>query len=191
MGRDGSCRGAWPAANTVGDVGASLTAILERAGFGGAQQPMYTWYSAPDGFFLATRVEQFESDGSSKVGPVRWSMNYNRPSRWTLQSVIEDLLGERVGHFRVFLFSVSDEPPIFVNRQVTQDQARRWAGEGALELPPDVRRLPLTDAHRCYVHVYEFAKDREDAPAAPLSSPGRYQLHDHLVGARLVWRGMP
>ena len=55
-------------AATLGDVAERLTTALEGLGYS-----EHSFYRAPGGFVLATRLEQIEFDGTPKAEPLRWS----------------------------------------------------------------------------------------------------------------------
>ncbi len=161
------------------------------AGFGDANARRYAWFEAPDGFMLVTQAEQFDpATGSPTRGPNRWTLTYTRPERWTWHSVLADLLGDREGRFRVFMFAVSTGGLPFAERAggASEREAQAWGRLLGVELPPDVVSAPLTPRHRCTAHVYEWVKRTADsAREVGRGSEGSRSLAQHLAGAGIRW----
>ena len=62
------------------------------------------YYIVPGGFALATRMEQMDSDGTSKKDPPRWSTKVETPLIFSVWDYLKILMTPQEGKFRVFLF---------------------------------------------------------------------------------------
>lgn len=187
----GGCLGLAPGARTMRDVSDALATRLDRAGFRDSDPPRYAWFEAPEGFMLVTHMEQFDpATGRSIPGPNRWTMTYTQPEQWMLQFLYADLLGDREGRSRVFVFAVSTGALPFTERAggASEGEGRAWARHYGAALPDEVAAAPLTPRHRCSAHVYEWVKRTED-PARMVvpGSGGTRSVEQHLAAANVRW----
>jgi len=144
----------------VKDVGLRLEEVLRQGGYG-----QFGYYHIPRGFALATRLEQFKSDGTPADEPDRWSKKIFNPKVFSLE-YLRILLKGKTGHYRVIVFAVTDDD-FFAQtegKRVDVEQADRLAIEGANKLPDWIGDSPYTDRHWCAALVYEFEKPSVDQP---------------------------
>jgi len=160
-------------------VDAQIRNALSRSGYGDA-----SYYGAPGGFAIATRVERIDREGTPLAGEARWSTNVPPLREFTLEAYLRALFAAESGYFRVFLIVVSNTP-------FRPDPARarfahvvNWSSSGLNVLPSDVGNRPLTAAHDVTVLIYEFTKTRGARTGASVV-PGRWSATHHLLKSRL------
>lgn len=170
--------------NSLGDLDAILTAALNKNGY-------YErgYYSVPNGFAMATRFEQFGSDGASKAEPDRWCAGALQPFSFDLGNYVLLLLTGRgkPEYCRVIVFIVSDVPFSQTDATVNWEQAQQWTRRGANILPAEIASLPYTPRVACTALVYEFKRD--DSGQARLLQPGYLDAHTHLLKSGL-WQSL-
>jgi hypothetical protein len=93
------------ATKTLGDINQVLSNALAQVGYGTTG-----YYSYPDGFALATRMEQIFPDGRPMSPPARFSDSPPMPRTFTLQ-YFEHLFVPQQGFFRIVVFIVTDQRP--------------------------------------------------------------------------------
>ncbi len=138
---------------TLGEVAMRLTTAL-----GGLGYSEHSFYAAPGGFALATRLEQIEFDGTPKGGPLRWSAELPPRKLFSLESVIDALFSAPEGHYREIVFVVNDQPFSTAARPVTREEAGAWLSGGLNRLPNSIAAQPLNDAHIGTALIYQFRK---------------------------------
>jgi hypothetical protein len=138
---------------TLGDVADRLTKSL--AGLGYSER---SFYHAPGGFVLATRLEQIDFDGTPKTGQQRWSAKLPPREIFSLSGFIKALFSAPEGHYRVIVFVVNDQPFSTTGRTASQADALAWLQGGLNRLPPSIAKTPLNDAHDGTALIYQFRK---------------------------------
>jgi hypothetical protein len=164
----------------VGDVADRLDSAFEQAGYGEK-----TWYAVPGGFALASRLEQYNPDGTSKDEPERWSAEIGAPAIFSLKDVIRVLFTPREGHYRIIVFIVTNQPFSASHETVSADVAREWVRKGAFKLPKAIREAEYTPEHYCEALIYEFEQDTRDNPAVFIA-PSELQGKTHLRQAKIL-----
>lgn len=160
-----------PDAKSLGDVGDVLRGALEDRGY-----YELSFYSVPDGFALATRLERIEDDGRPAPEPGRWSTS-TAPVKFELADILKRLAGAPPGRFRVILFVVTTEAFTLDSRTVTSSEALGWVSGGANKLPKQYYRIPIADGTDCTALVYEF----ERLPVEPTGKQvARIGAREHL-----------
>jgi hypothetical protein len=136
---------------TLADVNGRLRKALNGKGY---QQRSY--FQTPNGFALVTQLEQFSTDGVSKTEKHRW-VDYPVQENFDgLFSYLQALFMPMPGHFRMFVFVVTDQPYNQSSRQVTKEEAVGWLSQGLNLLPSEVGQRRLNDRHYLDVLIYEF-----------------------------------
>ncbi len=138
---------------TLGDVAGRLTKAL--AGRGYSER---SFYHAPGGFVLATRLEQIDLDGTPKAGRQRWSAKLPPREIFSLSGFINALFSAPEGHYRVIVFVVNDQPFSTSGRTASQADALAWVRGGLNRLPPSIAKAPLNGAHDGTALIYQFRK---------------------------------
>jgi hypothetical protein len=165
------------------DVSERLTNALDQNGYGSRG-----WYAVPDGFALASGLEQFDTDGRSLNDQFRFVTDLQPPRITGVVSYLRALLTARQGHYRVIVFIVT--PHIFTGAKeaVSPEEARSWLSAGANALPKAVGDLELTSSYLCTALIYEFERATdEDQPV--LKVPGSLTGREHLERAG-IWRSL-
>jgi hypothetical protein len=132
------------------DVESALGAAFTKCGYGEK-----SFYAVPDGFAMASRLEQFNADGSS-AGADRWSSETAPIKSFSIESYLRALFGARAGHFRVVVFVITNHPFEQTEERVKPDDAKAWVRRGALELPKKIGDREYTDDYACTALIYEF-----------------------------------
>jgi hypothetical protein len=140
-------------ATTLGGVAKRLTTALDSLGYSD-----HSFYRAPGGFALATRLEQIEFDGTPKAGPLRWSAALPPREIFSLSSFLDALFSAPEGHYRVIVFIVNDQPFSTEARAVSQEEAAAWVGGGVDRLPESIATTPLKDGHVGSALIYQFRR---------------------------------
>jgi hypothetical protein len=83
------------------DVDNQLSKALEDAGY--AEK---SYYAVPDGFALASRLEQINPDGTPKPELERWTIKHRPLTKFSLSSYIRALFTSQPGYFRVIVFVI-------------------------------------------------------------------------------------
>ncbi len=141
---------------TLGDFDRVLSNALDRMGYG-----TKGYYSYPDGFALATRIEQIFPDGRSMPLPARFSLLPPVPKVFSL-SYLEGIVVPRKGYFRIIVFIVTDLPIIQSENPATSDQAAGWPSHGATKLPSKISKDAAPDSISVTAFVYEFKNSTAD-----------------------------
>ena len=131
------------------DVDAALSSAFSRCGYGEK-----SFYAVPDGFAMASRLEQINADGS--FGANRWSLDTAPISNFSIDSYLSALFRVRAGHFRVVVFMVTNHPFNQTDAKITSDQAKSWVKKGLNQLPKKIGDRDYSDDYTCMALIYEF-----------------------------------
>jgi hypothetical protein len=179
--------------NVFGDPSADLHfADIDRvlvSALGSAGYSERSYYAVPDGFALATRIEQIDADGTPKAPPARFAIDPQPVSMWRFKDYFQALLKGVPGYYRVLVFILTDAPFRASGQRPTEAQAIAFVSAGANVLPPEVGALPFAPAVNCTVLIYEFTrKPGADSDATQFAQPGRLDAMTHLVKSGLWTR---
>ena len=144
-----------------------------------------SYFAAPQGFAIVTRIERINDDGSSKSVDERWSDTPGLAGNFDLSSYLRGLFTARVGRFRTIVFVISAAPFHQADAGVSRDEVEDWLAEGFNVLPASVAALPFTADYACTALIYEF-EARENRQVANLIAPSRLLGRLHLERAG-VW----
>ena len=131
------------------DVDAALSSAFAKCGYGEK-----SFYAVPDGFAMASRLEQINADGS--FGANRWSLETAPIRSFSIESYLGALFRARAGHFRVVIFVVTNHPFEQTDAKVTSDQAKSWVKKGLNQLPKKIGDRDYSDDYTCTAEIYEF-----------------------------------
>jgi hypothetical protein len=166
------------------DVDRILVAALSAGGY-----TARSYYSVPNGFALATRIEQINDDGTPKIPPARFAIEPEPVSILRPMDYLKALLKGVPGYYRVIVFIVTDTPFQTSGKSPTEAQATEWVSSGVNVLPRAIGVLPFTPDVNCTALVYEFTrKPGADSDATRFDGPGRLDAMTHLVKSG-IWRG--
>lgn len=131
------------------DVDAALSSAFAKCGYGEK-----SFYAVPDGFAMASRLEQINADGS--FGANRWSLETEPIRSFSITSYLSALFRAREGHYRVVVFVATNHPFEQTDAKVTSDQATSWVKKGLNQLPKKIGDRDYTDDYACTAEIYEF-----------------------------------
>lgn len=147
---------------TLGDVARHLQSSLASVGYG-----EWSYYSAPGGFALATRLEQISADGKPRPDPQRWSTALPTQPVFTLGDYLRALFTAPQGDYRVIVFVVTDQAFAASHNEASEAQAEDWLEGGIDRLPPALAARPFSADSVGSALVYQFRKvGHADAPIA-------------------------
>jgi prepilin-type N-terminal cleavage/methylation domain-containing protein len=165
-------------ATKLRDVASALEAAFRRCGY-----IEKSYYAVPDGFALASRIEQINEDGSASRD--RWSLDVPNMRQFSLSAYLAALFNApRAGHFRIIVFIVTPHPFTQSNVPITAAEAREWISAGANTLPDEVGEQDYSRRHDCTALIYEFKGS--GAKRAVFVEPSELSAETHLVKAGLV-----
>jgi hypothetical protein len=171
-------------AQIFSDIDGILIAALNAGGY-----TARSYYSVPNGFALATRIEQINEDGTPKTPPARFAIEPEPVSILRPMDYLKALLKGVPGYYRVIVFIVTDTPFQASGERPTEAQATEWVSSGVNVLPRAIGDLPFTRDVNCTALVYEFTrKPGADPDATQFDTPGRLDAMTHLVKSG-IWRG--
>ena len=158
----------------LGDVDEALDSAFRLAGY-----VEKSYYSVPNGFAMASALEQINQDGTAKKPADRWSVKVAPLRKWSLRAYLESLLKASPGHYRVIVFVVTSEPFAESNTKLTECDVRSWKSSGLDRLPADIASRPYSPAHACIALIYEFS--RVGAQPAIFVDPSQMTGETHLA----------
>lgn len=168
---------------TVGWVGRIILAALVSADY-----LEYSFYTAPHGFALVTRLERITQDGlpypieTGRYAPPEWS---DKP--FSLTDYIQSLFFAPEGFYRQIVFVVTDQPFVTSAQRMTVKQAEALLSGGFNSLLESAGAEPLTPAHSVTVLIYEYRK-RSQPGDVDILIPSNLAAETHLrqAGINLV-----
>ncbi len=165
---------------------------LQRA-FGQAGYLEHSFYAAPGGFAVVTRIEQMDDNGNRLRGSERFALPGTR-TRDSLSSLLYSLfVNAPPGYYRYIVIVVSARPFATRNRLLDDEEALRRLRSGANSLTSVYSRVPFSDEYSVDALIYEFRWNGADGDVLMLE-PGRVSPQDHLTRtglARSVRRNFP
>lgn len=137
---------------TLRDVDSALCRALDAKGY-----TQRSYFCVKGGFALVTGIEQFQNNGKSVSGDIRWQ-DCPRKSRFDgVMDYLTSLVWPRPARFRVFVFVVTDQPGLEYEKGcINSEQAKEWLREGGDWLPESLANQLYTRNHTVRALVYEF-----------------------------------
>jgi hypothetical protein len=163
----------------LGDAVGALDLAFGKAGYGER-----SYYSVPDGFAMASRIEQINQDGTAKGPADRWSLEVPPMRKFSFSAYLTALFRARPGYYRVIVFVVTSKPFSQSNAKVTSEEAELWISSGLNALPEDIASREYTSAHRCTALIYEFK--RMETQPAKFVDPSELTGQRHLEKSGLL-----
>lgn len=142
-----------------------------------------SYYRAPGGFVLVTRLEAIDSDGS----PLRGGRRFQLPDDdrdFEFAEYIRSLFFAPTGHYRFIAFVVTDKPFVASPEILSDTTAVTRLQEGATALPTNFWDIPFSSNHRVDALIYEFRKAGTNSDVETLV-PGRVSPNSHLIRSGL------
>ena len=165
-----------PGLSTAGQLDQKILSALDRMGY-----VQRAHYAVPNGYALVTRVEQIEKDGTSELGPYRFSDQIPPPH--SLTSYLSGLFTSRPGYYRTIVFVATDTPFNDTAPPLREEDAGKLL-DGAAILPADVAAQQLPPATKITALIYEYQKSSSDgtAPATAIQSTVAAKVHLERAG---------
>lgn len=167
---------------TLGFAAERIEAALGTAGY-----YERSYFHAPEGFALATRLERINGDGTPKAGSERWLIEMTPVSVFSPYEYLRALFTARPGYYRIIVFVVST-PFSQSPETISREAAEMWLVEGANKLPRAIAAREFTEDHLCTALIYEFVKP-SDVDLPRQLTPSRHQGREHLQKAHL-WQAL-
>ena len=153
-----------------------------------------SYYRIPnqeDGFVLVTRLEKITPEGGIVDGNDRWPKQAKRSSDFNLSDYLTRLFYADEGLYRIIAFVVTAEDIPSWSKAVTAKESKQWISDGAPALKRSIAAQKVTDSHRVFALIYEFAKSCDDCTNQETNDvmqliPGTIQSRMHLQQAR-IW----
>ncbi|MEZ5709381.1 MAG: hypothetical protein R3E02_08345 [Blastomonas sp.] len=151
-----------------------------KGAFDGAGYVEHSYYAAPGGFVLVTRIEKIGADGAALKGAERYELP-NQRSDPSLTDYVRNLFLEAPpGFYRYIAVVVSDRPFATSARTLDDDDAIARLRRGSNDLSAVYKTVPFTRAHKVEALIYEFRKDGGDGKVSMIE-PGRIGAQIHLA----------
>jgi hypothetical protein len=131
------------------DAEGALASAFLRCGYGEK-----SYHPIPDGFAMASRIEQISADGAPAAD--RWSLEVSPISEYSLEGYLKALFYARPGRYRVIVFVVTNHPFHQTDVKVDREEASAWPSHGLNQLPKEIGDLEYSDDYTCTALIYEF-----------------------------------
>ncbi len=161
-----------------GEIADLLEGALDQGGYFDR-----SYWVAPGGFALATRLERITDQGEPVDANDRWPTSALK-ERFDLSKYLRALFYTDPGFFRVIVFVLSTGFERTSDQEPTPKEAFRWLRRGMVTLPKEIAEKDIEATHNLTALIYEFEKV-EGAEAIVLA-PGRITGRDHLRSAGLL-----
>ena len=161
------------------DAGQKLKRSFEDAGY-----LEYSYYAAPGGFVLVTRIEKISAKGDPLPGTERYKLP-NQRSSGSLTSFVRGLfLDAPPGFYRYIAVVVSDKPYRTSRKKLTSTEAGKRLTRGSNNLSAAYKKIPFTRDHNVDALIYEFTKNTRTGKVRMIA-PGRLTPKIHLAKTKL------
>ena len=163
--------------NTLGDVERKIRMALDAKGY--AQR---SYFSVPNGFALVTQLEQYNGeDASVRNDRTRW-LDYPKKDNFSgVMDYLKSVVMPQKGHFRLFVFVVTNQAFGGGAQRVSKEQATAWLSQGFNKLPDSLAAAPYTSGYDVTALVYEFVVPESNRkPVQKCPSP-LFDARTHLV----------
>ena len=163
---------------TLGDVAAEISAALDTGGYFER-----SYFGAPGGFAMVTRLERINPDGTPTAEAERWTVGALPLTSFSLAAYLRALFTAPSGHYRIIVFVVSSQPFAQSETEVERSEALAWLSEGLNRLPDNIALAPFTPQHTVTALIYEF--EQPGNQEAMLMLPANLMGRVHLERAQL------
>ncbi len=162
----------------LGDVDKVLSDALTACGY-----LEKSYYGAPNGFAIVTRLERIEPNGAPMPGDLRFGPE---PMEFpdSLREFIRVLFVPKPGYYRIIVFVVTSEAFDSSRTDLPEGDAIKWLNGGSNRLPSSVASEPWTPEHDCTALIYEYEQQDRGRPVER-NVKSRLTCKDHLTKAGL------
>lgn len=154
-----------------------VSEILSKA-LQGALYHNISYYWAPRGFVMVTRLEGIDKNGVS-LGDNRRFLLPDDKEDFSFFDYVRSLFFAPEGNYRFIAFVVTDAIYTTDESALSEAAALKRLNRGAFALPSEYRSLLFSSEHRIDALIYEFHKGGSDKEAK-LNQPGRLDPNTHL-----------
>lgn len=162
---------------TLGAVAELLGAALDTGGYFDR-----SYFAAPGGFAMVTRLERIDADGTPSQ-PGRWSVEAQPLESFSLGAYLRALFTAPAGYYRIIVFVVSSQAFTQSAQGVSREEALDWLHEGLNRLPDSIAGVPYTGRHAVTALIYQF--EQPGRQEALLVLQGGPSGREHLQRAQL------
>ena len=160
------------------DVNDSLDKAFRECGYGDKSD-----YAVPDGFAIASRIEQINPDGTPAAD--RWSVNASFIKEFSLRAYLSALFtAGNPGHYRIIVFIITPHPFVQADVEVSPPEAQKWVKAGWNLLPAEIGSHEYSSDYNCTALIYEF--QRVGINATRFVEPSEMTGRLHLEKAGLL-----
>lgn len=164
---------------TLGNINEQLQLSLDKKGY-----TQRSYFSVKNGFAIVTQMEQYEQeDGTIRNDRTRW-LEY--PARDNFKGIIDyftSVVMPNKGHFRIFVFVITDLPFKSNNERISKSEAAAWLNKGLNRLPQSIANIGFTERYVVSVLVYEFEVPESNRVAKQVCPTPRFDARTHLMRA--------
>lgn len=123
----------------MGDIKEIIVKALDASGY-----LEKSYYKVPQGFAIATRLEQIYEDGSPKPDSIRWSseLKIGDKSASFFSTWLKAIFDTNEGHFRVIVFVVAPKIISSFSQKMPRKKAKGLVRQGSLALPSSYADKP-------------------------------------------------
>jgi hypothetical protein len=168
-------------AKVLGDVESKIISALDKFGYTDR-----SYYSVPNGFAIATKLESINQDGSSKPTPERWEVKESEVNFFSSE-YIKSIFISKKGFFRVIVILITDELLYQAKNSPSKAAALKMVIDGATRPPTSVRLIPFSKDHSVTALIYEYRTNNNATGSANIvPSDKSISGMDHLKKAK-IW----
>lgn len=149
-----------------------------------AHYRQWSYYSVPNGFALATHLEQIKSNGSPLKGDDRWKMGIPQMRNLSLIQFLKALTKAPPGHYRAIVFIVTDAPWRQTEEAPKSSDIEKWVFGGANQLPSSIGEIRYAEDYQTKALIYQFSKNASGSVIHVLPSPASGKIHLERSG---IW----
>lgn len=161
---------------TLGAVNDKICLALNQRGYRNR-----SYFSVKNGFALVTQMEQYNrGDATCRGEATRWLSNPAHENFAGLMDYIKAAIWPNKGHFRIFVFVVTDSAYRSSGERVSKKDAEAWLCKGANRLPKEIAGKAFTANHTVSVLVYEFEVPESTLRAKQICPTPYFDAGTHL-----------
>ena len=158
------------------DVNTTLNSAFEHCGYSDR-----SYYTVPDGFAIASRIEQINEDGTPSSN--RWSLDVPSMEEVSIKAYLRALFKAPRGHYRVIVFIVTPHPFSQGDTELSASGAAELVSKGANTLPEAIGNREYSSNYECTALIYEFEGTGQ---TAKFVRPSEITSQMHLQNAGLL-----
>lgn len=140
-------------AENIGEIKEIIVQALNASGY-----LEKSYYQVPQGFAIATRLEQIYEDGSPKPDSIRWSseLKIGDKSASFFSTWLKAIFDTNEGHFRVIVFIVAPKIISSYSQKMPRIKAKGLVRQGSFALPSSYATKPNLSNLVFTALIYEY-----------------------------------